>query len=699
MTVGQVGKRPVAPVARRERRTRVVHGRELVDDYDWLREREAPEVRAHLEAENAHTEAVTADLEELRERLYEEMLGRIEETDVSAPTRDGDWDYYVRTARGLAYPIHCRRPASDRPLTTAEPHEEVLLDVNDLASGHDFFEIGALALSHDHRLLAYSYDTDGDERFRLVIKDLESGELLPDVIEDVYYPLAWATDDRTFFYATLDDAHRPWRIVRHRLGEAPADDVVVFEEGDERFFVDVSLTRSKRFLVISSASSVTSECHLLEADEPGGVWRCFARRRHEVEYDVDHLVDRGGERFLVLTNLEAKNFRIVEADVDRTEMAAWRDWIPHREEVTLEWLDVFADRVVVGERQDGLVHLRVRSLVDGSDHRIEMPEEAYSIGGGGNPEFETDRYRFGYSSLVTPSTVFDYHVEQRRLEVVRRQPVLGGYDPGVYVTRRIHAEAADGTSVPVTVVHRRDLSLDGCNPCLLYGYGAYGMTIDPSFSSLTVSLLDRGFVYAIAHVRGGALLGERWHDDGKLLAKRNSFTDFVVAAEHLIGSGYTRPSRLAIRGGSAGGLLVGAATNLAPETFAVVLAAVPFVDVVNTMLDDTLPLTVIEYEEWGDPVEREAFEAMLDYSPYDNVRDADYPAMLVTAGFNDPRVQYWEPAKWVAKLRRHQQGERPILLKTDLGSGHGGPSGRYAYLRERAFEYAFLIDRLRASPA
>ncbi len=663
-----------------------MHGQVLVDDYGWLRDRESAEVMAYLEAENAYTSTVMEPTKELQEALYREMLGRIREDDSSPPSRDGDFHYYARTEEGKAYPIHCRKRGS------LDSEEEILLDVNALAESHDYFELGNLAVSNTHRYLAYSFDTDGDEKFRLVIRDLDSGDLLADRIEDVYYSLAWAADDRTLFYTTLDAAHRPYRVHRHRLGDDANADAVVFEEADERFFVDVGLTRSRAYLVLSVASSVTSEVHILEADDPEGSFRCFAERRPDVEYDIGHR----GDRFYVHTNLEAKNFRVMETSLDATAMEDWTELIPHRSEVTVEWIDPFADRMVLGEREGGLLHLRLRSFDGDPDYRVKLPESVYALWAGSNPEFDSDRYRFGYSSLVTPSTVFDYRVSERRLEVAKREEVVGGYDPNFYETRRLMASAPDGVEVPVSIVHRRDLALDGTNPCLLGAYGAYGVTVDPVFSSLHLTLLDRGFVCAIAHVRGGALMGESWHDDGKMLAKSNTFTDFIAAAELLVDDGYTSPKRLAIRGGSAGGLLLGAAVNLRPDLFAVVLASVPFVDVVNTMLDETIPLTVIEYEEWGDPADKELFEAMLSYSPYDNVRETDYPAMLVTAGLNDPRVQYWEPAKWVAKLRALKSDDNPLLLKIDLSAGHGGPSGRYAYLRERAFEYAFLLLRLGA---
>lgn len=684
---------PPAPRARRQPHRVSIHGRELVDDYRWLHERDATEVRRHLEAENEYTRQVMAATESGQEQLYRELLARIKEDESTVPVRDGDYYYYSRYEQGKPYAIYCRR------LADVDAREQLLLDVNALAEGHDYFAVGALAVSPDHRLLAYAYDTAGDESFSLVVKDLTSGSLLEDRIEGISHSLAWAADNRTLFYATLDASRRPFRVHRHQLGDVT--DPVVFEESDERFFVSVSVTRSREFLVISSESGTTSEARVLASSEPAGAFRLVVARRQGVEYELDHR----GDRFYLRTNQGAKNFRVVTVPVSsagRLEGAGeaegtsepWTEVIAHRPEVTIESIELFRRWLVVVEREAGLSTIRLLP-VDGSlPHRVELPDAIYALGSGRNPQFDSPCYRFTYSSLLTPATTFDYHLETRRLEVKKRETVLGGYDREQYTMTRITARAADGVEVPISLVHRRDLELDGSNPCLLYGYGAYGITIEPAFSSLNLTLLERGFVYAIAHVRGGALLGEPWHDAGKMMAKRNSFTDFVAAAEKLIDVGYTTSSRLAIRGGSAGGLLVGAATNLRPDLFAVVLAHVPFVDVINTMLDESLPLTVIEYEEWGNPQKREQFEYMLSYSPYDNVVAGAYPHILVTAGLNDPRVQYWEPAKWVAKLRQLGTGDNLVLLKTDMGAGHGGPSGRYDYLRERAFELAFLFDRL-----
>ena len=675
--------KPRPPAARRRAARSSIHGRERRDDYAWLRDRDAPEVREHLEAENAYTEAMMRHTEELQEALYAEMLARIREDDSSPPARDGAYEYYLRTERGRAYPIYCRRRASPAGA------EEILLDVNALAAGREFFRLGDLEVSPDHRLLAYSYDTEGGEDFTLVIRDLDAGELLADRIAPIYYSLAWGADGRTLYYTTADAAHRPCRVHRHRLGSRAGDEVV-FEEPDERYFVSVGVTRSREYVLVTSGSATSSEVHLLESRDPAAVPRLFVARRQGVEYDLDHR----GDRFYVRTNLDAKNFRVLAVPLGATALADGAEILPHREDVTVEGIDVFRDRIIVRERKAGFARLAVLPFDGSAPHLVPLPETVCSLGSAPNPEFDSPDYRFSYSSLVTPWTTFDYDVARRRLVTRKREEVVGGHEPANYMTRRLEASSADGVAVPVSIVHRQGIELDGSNPCLLYAYGAYGITVEPSFSSLNLTLLDRGFVFAIAHVRGGAALGETWHDAGKMLAKRNTFSDFIAVAEHLIATGYTSSDRLAVRGGSAGGLLMGAVANLRPDLFRVVIAHVPFVDVVNSMLDDSIPLTVTEYEEWGDPRVEEHFDYMLSYSPYDNVAPASYPHILVTAGIHDPRVQYWEPAKWVAKLRALKTDDNLLLLKTNLSAGHTGPSGRYAYLRERAFEYAFLFDRL-----
>ncbi|MDH3285056.1 MAG: S9 family peptidase [Acidobacteriota bacterium] len=683
---GAAGAAPVErrpPVAREERHVTDVHGVELADPYHWLRRRDSPEVLAHLTAENRHAEAELRHTEPLRRLLYEEMLGRIQEDDSSVPVAQDGYFYYSRTEKDRPYRIHCRKRGS------LEADEQVILDVNELADGHGFFSIAAIAVSPDHRLLAYSSDTTGGESHTVRVKDLASGELLGDVIEGASRSLVWAEDGRTLLYTRLDEAMRPYQVLRHGLGDPVEDDVVVFSEPDGRFYVSVGKTRSRRYLIVGSRSATTSEVWFGPADEPERTLRLFAERQPDVEYDVTHHEDS----FLVRTNEDAREFRLLSTPVERIEREAWTEVLPHRPDVMLEAVDPFRDFIVRVERSGGLRRLVVDGLREGA-HEIELPEPAYSLALAANPDYAASAYRFTYSSLVTPATVYDYHVAERRLDVMKRQAVLGGYDPSRFVTERVQAVAPDGVPVPISLVHARDLVRDGSHPCLLYGYGAYGISLEPGFSSMNLSLLERGFVYAIAHVRGGGELGEQWHDAGKLADKQNTFTDFIAAAEHLIERGYTASERLAIRGGSAGGLLIGAVINQRPELFGVALAHVPFVDVMNTMLDPDLPLTVTEYEEWGNPQDAQQFRTMLSYSPYDNVGPLAYPHLLVTAGLNDPRVQYWEPAKWVARLRARSAGERRLLLKTNMGAGHGGPSGRYGYLEERAFEFAFLLDTL-----
>ena len=672
------------PVAAQRPVVHCIHGDERIDEYAWLRDRDDPAVRAHLEAENAWTNAVLEPTAELRERIYAEMVGRIQETDTGAPVPHGRWRYYARTVEGLQYAIHCRRPRDD------DGAEQVLLDENALAAGHDYFHLGDAELSPDHRLLAYSVDTSGAEVHTLRFRDLGSDADLADVVERTYYSLAWSTDASTIFYTRPDAAMRPYQVWRHRLGDPPDQDVLVFEEADERFFAGVARTRSGAFIVLSLASQVTTEVHLLPGDDPTGAFTVVEPRRQGIEYSVDHHDDD----LYIVTNDDALNFRLMRAPVASPGRASWQEVIPHRDDVKLDDVDLFARHAVLYEKAGGLRRIRVMRLADAAVHDIAQSETVYTASPGPNVEWDTDTLRFTYSSLVTPTSAIDYGMESRERTVVKQQPVLGGYDPTAYVTGRLWATADDGTEVPISYVHRADVSLDGSAPCLLYGYGAYEISVDANFSSHRISLLDRGIVYAIAHVRGGGEMGRRWYEDGKLLRKCSSFTDFAACADHLVASGVTAHDRLAMRGGSAGGLLMGAVVNLRPDLAAAVVAHVPFVDCLTTMLDPTLPLTVIEYEEWGNPEDAEVYWYMRGYSPYDNVAAVAHPAVLVTAGLNDPRVGYWEPAKWVARLRNHTTGTRPILLKTELGAGHGGPSGRYDAWREEAMSLAFVVDRL-----
>lgn len=675
---------PVPPVASSNLQVTRIHDVELADPYAWMRERESPEVLAHLEAENAYTERIMAHTEKLREALYREMVGRIQETDQTVPVRIDDHFYYSRTVEGLQYPIHCRKVGS------LEAPEEVLLDLNELAEGKDYLRLGVFEVSPDHRLLAYSLDHDGSERHTLRVLDLESREELPEVIENTGRSLEWAEDSRSFYYSTLDETRRPDKALHHRLGDDPSADEVVYHEADGRFFLSLFKTRSRRFLGIDLSSHTTSEVRYFDQENPEAGWRLLAPRRQDVEMTFDHHSD-----FLyVLTNEEARNFRLMRVPIATPERERWEEVVPHREEVKLDGVDLFRRHLVLTLRSGGLRRLRIRDLESGEEHEVAFDDPAYTVHLQGNPEHDTGVVRFAYTSLVTPLSVYDYDMASRERTLRKRTEVLGGYDPERYRCERIEATAADGVRVPMSLVYRRGLRRDGTNPALLYGYGSYGVSSEPRFSSTRLSLIDRGFVFAIAHVRGGGELGRGWYEDGKLLAKRNTFGDFVAAAERLIADGYTAPSRLAIRGGSAGGLLIGAVLNQRPELFAAAVAEVPFVDVVNTMLDPSIPLTVIEYEEWGNPEEKDFFDYIRSYSPYDNVGEREYPHLLITGGLHDPRVQYWEPTKWAARLRERKTDGNRVLLKIDLGSGHAGASGRYDALREEAFKQAFLLDIL-----
>jgi oligopeptidase B len=671
------------PVARIVPRVETVHGELRIDDYFWLRNRSDPEVMAYLEAENRYTASVMQPTSGLQEQLYQEMRGRIKETDLSVPEQMDEFLYYTRTEAGGQYPIFCRRRDENGT-------EEVLLDQNPLAAGHGYFRLGALAVSPDHQRLAYSVDTTGAEEFTLYVKDLASGELLPERLAKTSQSVAWANDSRTLFYTVLDDAHRPCRLYRHHLGTNPVEDVLVYFEPDQAFFLDISRTRSRAYLLLDICSHSTSEVRFVSADRPEEDFRVVQPRAAGIEYTVSHHDDR----FFITTNDAAPNFRLVQAPVFSPGREHWTPVLPYRPEVKLDATDAFRDHLVVYERSSGLRQIRVLELGSGQEHVVSFPEPVYTVRAHGNPEYDTTLLRFTYTSLVTPSSVIDYDLALRTWTVRKQTEVLGGYDPSLYRSERLNAIASDGTAVPISLVYRLPLQLDGHRPLLLNGYGAYGLSYDPMFSSNTLSLLDRGFVVAIAHVRGGEEMGRSWYEAGRLLNKRSSFTDFIAVAEHLIARGYTSPERLVINGGSAGGLLVGAVTNMRPDLFRVVLADVPFVDVVNTMLDASLPLTVIEYDEWGNPNDRTAYDYIRSYSPYDNVEARDYPHMLVTAGLNDPRVAYWEPAKWTAKLRAKKTDNHRLLLRTNMGAGHGGASGRYDFLREIAFKYAFVLDVL-----
>jgi len=699
-----------APVAQRRPITRVHHGDVFVDSYEWLRDKDDPEVISYLEAENAYTEAQTAHLSELSDAIFGEIKARTKETDLSVPTYTSHpggnayW-YYVRTVEGSEYPIYCRVVATDRA-TLPDPEqeisgEELLLDGNREAEGHEFFALGALSVSLDGRLLAYSIDLTGAERFTIMIKDLVSGELLADQIDDTAYGVAWAKNSH-LFYTRADEAWRPYVILRHRLGDDPSQDVEVLTESDERYWLSVDASRDDRWIIIGAGSKITSEFRLLSTDDPEGEPRIVAPRRQGVEYDIEP----AGDRLLIVHNDGAEDFELAEAPLDATSHTEWRPVIPHRQGVRILSVSAYASHAIVSLRRDGLTALHVMSrdaggdLQDGSD--LAFDEPLYVTYAPGESEYETPTIRVGYASMLTPDSIYDYHLTTGELTLLKRTPVLddprfGPYQPENYIQERGWATAPDGTQVPLSIVRRADVPLDGSAPAMLYGYGAYEASMDPSFSVSRLSLLDRGIVYAIAHIRGGGELGRSWYEHGKTLTKRNTFTDFIACADHLLEQGYTSADRLAARGGSAGGLLMGAVANLAPEKFHAIHAAVPFVDALTTILNPDLPLTVIEWEEWGDPLhDAEVYAYMKSYTPYENVSSIDYPAILATTSLNDTRVFYVEPAKWVAALRHlaTNSDKRQILLKTEMVAGHGGVSGRYKSWRELAFEYAWIVSEI-----
>jgi len=680
------------PVARKDHKETVLHGVTLTDDYAWLRDKENPEVTAYLEAENAYAEAMTADLAPLRDQLYSEMLSHIKQTDETVPFRDGNWWYYSRTEEGKQYPIFCRKHGTP---ASPEGDESAILDGNLLAEGHAFFAVGATDISDDGRWLAYTTDTTGFRQYTLHIKDLESGETLPGEVERVG-SVVWAADNTTLFYSVEDEEQkRQFQLWRHTRTSTHSQDVLIYQDDDERFNIGAGRTRDGQFLILESSSHTTTECQWLAANEPAGQFKMICPREDEHEYSVDH---RNGLWF-IRTNDRGRNFRLVTAPVDAPAPENWAERIPHRDDVMLEDVDLFAGFFVACEREAGLPQLRLwRFTGDGPEAQrageIAFPEPAYSASPHVNRIFETTKFRYGYQSLVTPSSVFEYDIASQESALLKQLEVPGGFDRTLYASERIHATASDGVQVPISIVYRKDRRTPGVNPLYVYGYGSYGYSLPLGFGSNRLSLLDRGVVMAYAHIRGGGDLGKPWHDAGKMLVKRNTFTDFIAAVEHLTASGYGDPARVAIEGGSAGGLLTGAVTNMRPDLFRAVLSHVPFVDVMNTMLDASLPLTVPEYEEWGDPNDETYFKYMLSYSPYDNLKPGSYPAMLVKTSLHDSQVMYWEPAKYVAKLRTLKTDSNPLLLVTNMKAGHGGASGRYDYLKEIAFDFAFLLREL-----
>lgn len=693
---------PSYPAARRGLAQRTHHGDTFTDGFAWLEQKDEPETIAFLEAQNASTEELTAGQAGLREAIFGEIKGRTKETDLSVPSRKRGWWYYTRTVEGKQYGIQCRRAV--RPGETVPPMtqdgapldgEEILLDGNELAGEHPYFSLGAFAVSPDGARLAFSTDFTGDERFTLRIKDLATGEVAADEIPGTYYGAAWSLDGSALFYVTVDDAWRPYRIWRHQVGAPARTDVIVFEEADERFFADVGMTRSERYLIIASDSKVTSEVWLLDAADPAGEVRVVAPRRPGVEYSVEHQVlPDGTDRLLILHNDGAVNFELATASLDAP--GEWTALVPHRADTRLLDVDAFATHLVLYFRRDGLTGLRIMRA-DGSEHEIAFQEMVYSVGPGSNPEYDSRLFRLGYVSLVTPDSVYDCDTATGELTLLRQRPVLalpgqGEYDPAAYEQYREWAAAPDGTKIPISLVCRKGTPRDGSAPFVLYGYGSYEVSIDPSFSVPRLSLLDRGFGFAIAHVRGGGEMGRTWYDDGKLLRKKNTFTDFIACARHLAEQGWTSPGRLIARGGSAGGLLMGAVANLAPDAFGGIVAQVPFVDALTSILDPSLPLTVTEWDEWGDPLhDPQVYAYMKSYTPYENIAtDQVYPPILAITSLNDTRVRYCEPAKWIARLQASARGG-PFLLRTEMVAGHGGRSGRYDAWHEEALALAWIV--------
>jgi oligopeptidase B len=674
------------PMAKKVEKVETVQGERRVDDYFWLRDRKNPEVRAYLEAENANADMVMRPTEALQERLYTEMLARIKETDLSVPYREGNFFYYSRTEKGKQYPIYCRKKGG------LEAPEQVMLDVNELARGERFMSVAALEVSDDGQLLAYTTDNTGFREYRLRIKSLTTGADFPETVEKVS-SVAWAADNKTLFYTAEDSAKRPYRLYRHTLGSELQSDALVYEEKDEMFRVAVDRSRSRAFLFVVSGSHTADEWRFLPADQPAAPLAMISPREKGHEYSVDH---RGGLLY-IRTNKGCRNFRVVTAPVANPGQANWRELLPCRPGVMVSGLDLFENHAVVLEREDGLPRIRVIDLATNTEHRVEFPEPAYAVGPQGNAEFKTTMFRFSYQSFTTPPSVYDYEMNSRDRKLLKKTEILGDYDAGRYQSERRYAIGTDGTKIPISLVYKKGFVANGQAPLWLNGYGSYGAPSFATFNSNRISLLDRGFVYAIAHVRGGGELGKSWHDQGRMMSKKNTFTDFIAVAEKLIADRYTSTDRLVIEGGSAGGLLMGAVVNMRPDLFKAVVTRVPFVDVINTMLDESLPLTVGEFEEWGNPKKKDEYDYMKSYSPYDNLAAKPYPAMLVKTSFDDSQVMYWEPAKYVAKLRTVKTDKNPLIFKINMAGGHGGSSGRYDRLRELSFDYAFVLMELKIS--
>jgi oligopeptidase B len=671
-----------APVAEKHPKVLTHHGHSRTDDYYWMNERENPKVISHLNAENAYRDSVMAHLSSYQDKLFKELKGRIKQTDISVPYLDNGYFYSTKHDEGKEHPIYTRKR------NESDAEEEVLLDVNILAEDYDFYNVGDLEVSPDNKILMYSEDTLSRRVYTLRFKNLSTGELYPESILNTDGYGVWANDNKTVFYLTKNPKTlRAEKIWRHKLGTTPDEDVMIWHETDETFYPFIYKSKSKKFLIQGSYQTLTSEMSILEADNPLGEFKVFQPRERGLEYNIQH----GKDKWYVKTNLAAQNFRLMECPELKTQKQDWKEVIAHRDDVLLEDVDVFTKYLVLSERIKGITNIRVIAR-DGKDHHIVFGEDAYVAYTSTNKQYDTDILRISYQSMTTPASVYDYDMKSRDLKLLKQTEVLGGFDPENYISKRFYADARDGVKVPITIVYHKNTPIDGTSPCLLYAYGSYGASMDPSFNHTRLSLLDRGFVYAIAHIRGGEELGRQWYEDGKLLKKVNTFNDFIDCGAYLVAEKYAAPDNLFAFGGSAGGLLMGAIANMKPGMWKGILAAVPFVDVVTTMLDESIPLTTGEYDEWGNPNDNTYYDYMLSYSPYDNVEAKDYPAMLVTTGLHDSQVQYWEPAKWVAKLRELKTDKNPLLMYCNMETGHGGASGRFERLRETAMEWAFLLD-------
>jgi oligopeptidase B len=671
------------PIAKKIPKVTEINGRKLVDNYFWLREKRNPDVRAYLEAENAYTDVVMKPTEPLQKKLYDEMLSRIKETDIDVPYKDGGYFYYSRTEAGKQYQIRCRKKGSlDAP-------EEVLLDINEMAKGQRFMSVAAYEVSDDGNLLAYTTDNTGFRQYTLAIKDLRTGRVLADHAEKVG-SVVWANDNKTLFYTVEDSAKRQYRLYRHALGSS-GDDPLVYEEKDERFDLYAGKTRSKAYILLVSGSHTTSEARYLPADQPTGQWKIMEPRKQDVEYYPDH----NGDFFYIRVNDTGRNFRLVKAPVSDPRSQNWKEVIPQRANVMLDDTDFFKNYYILSERENGLPQIRVTDLNSGQTKRIEFPEPAYAAYSYVNREYDTSKFRYGYQSFITSQSIFEYDMGTGTSTLLKQKEVPGGYDRNRYQVERIEATASDGVKIPISIVHLKGAKLDGTGPLYLYGYGSYGVSMDIFFNSNIFSMVDRGVVVAFAHIRGGGEMGKAWHDAGRMMNKKTTFTDFTSCAEYLVANGYGSKDKLVIEGRSAGGLLMGAVLNMRPDLFHAAIVGVPFVDVINTMLDESLPLTVTEFEEWGNPKEKPAFDYMISYSPYDNIADKPYPNILVKTSFNDSQVMYWEPAKYVAKMRATRTDHHLLILKTNLDpAGHGGASGRYDRLKEASFDYAFILTQM-----